>query len=99
MRHLDRLILNAVDELEMFDDSFEYDQFDEALDEALDEAIAGGTAVRPGTKCTEAEHNSYYARVNRACKGVDRGFSCTSNDTVEQLFAKSAAAQACATAR
>ncbi len=53
--------------------------------------------IRPGTKCTEAEHSRYYANVNRACK--TRPFSCKGTDSINEMYAKAAIAGDCATAR
>jgi hypothetical protein len=99
------------------DDSFENHEFDRFGDEDLDSALPllrllrriprrrsqRRPAVRPGTKCTEAQHRLYYGRVGQACKQIGpRSYglrSCNETDSVEQLFAKAAIAQGCATAR
>jgi hypothetical protein len=72
---------------------------DNRLEEGIDAALPSRVPLRPGTRCTEAQHRYFYGRVNRECKTSGRGFSCINADTVDQLFAKSARAQACATAR
>jgi hypothetical protein len=78
---------------------FTSDALDDFLDEAIDAAVARRAPLRPGTRCTEAQHRQYYGRVNRDCKTPGGGFGCSNADTIEQLFSKSARAQACATAR
>jgi predicted GIY-YIG superfamily endonuclease len=78
---------------------FTSDGLDNFLDEAIDAAVIRRAPLRPGTRCTEAQHRQYYGRVNRECKTPGGGFGCSTTDTIDQLFSKSARAQTCATAR
>ena len=98
MRYLNRFIMGKSVAMDAFDEDLE-DAFNSLLEDSVDAAINRHKAVRPGTKCTEREHGSYYGRVRSACKHVGP-YNCNKDtDTIDQLFAKSAIAGACATAR
>jgi hypothetical protein len=55
---------------------------------------------RPGTKCTNRQHTFYYSAVTTACKGLNATFGCSPQiDSINDMYAKSAKAQACANSR
>lgn len=77
-------------------DEADWDAF-ATLEDLVDQALPG-RRVRPGTRCTEAEHSRFYGRVGRGCK-QGQTFSCRGTDSVNEMYAKAAIAHDCANAR